>query len=123
RHIGVRVIPVHWHEDRALELLLAYKRAQNNFATVGRHADQGSRNNSHHPGIDGMDFDEGLSNMCHEPCRFPRARHRVPLVTDAARVQHQWKWGRDASLWSSKGRCNKIRTSAFSTELSIAKHA
>ena len=112
RQIGVRVVPMHRRKDRALLLLLAYQGTQNNFTTIRGYAHQRSGGNSRLPRISRMNFDEWFADMSHEPCRFSRARHGVPLVANAARVQHQGKCVRSCSFWFPEGRCNKIGTSS-----------
>ena len=40
-------------------------------------------------GIERMELHERLGVMAREPRRLARPRHRVPLVADAARVEHE----------------------------------
>ena len=114
---------MHRHEDGALPDARRYSRTCDDFAVRALDARQPCRLDTRFARVDGVDLDERLSDVGHQPGRFSGSRHRVPLVADAAGVQDEWKCRTDGGRRGAIGRRHEPRAIVGRVELAIREEA
>ena len=81
--------PVHRSKQRASPLPLGDDDAQDGAAVGALNFRQVRWRDPDRRCVSRVDFDERLADMRHEPSRLGGAGHRMPLVANAARVEHE----------------------------------
>ena len=90
---GKHIVPVHWHEHRTRTLVAGEARARQHPSPRGFEMHQTPIGNPQHCGIARMKLGIGFSEMGRQARRATGTGHGVPLVADAAGVEHQWVVG------------------------------
>jgi len=106
---GVRRVPVNGGERGAARDLTAGPDTRNYRAPAGLHTCELIRANTSKQRIMRMQVHKGLGQVLRETRSAAGARHGVPLIADAAGIEHEWKFVRRSATKGRNLRRDKAR--------------